>query len=89
LRPEHELLHDPLRKKLQGFELLSTTEQQEWLERARKQLLRKLEEVEQWPVEVEGMFGDLVQESAKVALQARIEWLDTVRKRLRCLHATR
>jgi DNA-binding PadR family transcriptional regulator len=74
-RAEHELLHDPLRKKIQGFELLSKKEQQEWLESAQSTLRRKLRAVEQWPPEAEGPFGDLVKESAKAALRARLDWL--------------
>lgn len=82
IRPEHELLHDPLRKKVQGFDLLSTEEQQEWVRSARTALERKLCEVEQWPPEVEGEFGDLVQQSARAALQSRLAWLEAVHRRV-------
>jgi DNA-binding PadR family transcriptional regulator len=80
LRDEHELLHDPFRKKLLGFELLSRSEQLEWVASAHDRLSRKLKEVENWPPETEGPLGNLVQASAKVALQARIAWLDAVRR---------
>ena len=76
IRPEHELLHDPLRKKLQAFELLSKRERAEWLKLARGRLQRKLQAVERWSPEVEGPFGELVKESARSALEARIAWLD-------------
>jgi hypothetical protein len=82
IRDEHELLHDPLRKRLQGFDLLSRSEQLDWIESVSRRLSRKLEEVERWPAEVEGTFGDLVQDSAKGALKARIAWLGAVRKRV-------
>jgi hypothetical protein len=82
LRDEHELLHDPLRKKLQGFELLSSSEQLGWVASAHERLSRKLKEVENWPPETEGALGDLVQASAKVALQARIAWLYSVRSQI-------
>ena len=82
VRPEHELLHDPLRKKVQGFELLEQHEQLEWARGARAGLERKLGEVEAWPTEVEGPFGDLVKQSAKGAIRARIAWLDAVLKRI-------
>jgi len=82
IRPEHELLHDPLRKKLQGFELLSAEEQLDWIKTTRQRLERKLSDVEQWPRDIEGPFGDLVQESAKVALTARLVWLEQLLKRV-------
>lgn len=82
LRPEHELLHDPLRKKVQGFELLSGKEQREWIETAQANLRRKLHEVEEWPTAAEGAFGDLVKESAKAALHARLEWLGSALQRV-------
>jgi DNA-binding PadR family transcriptional regulator len=83
IRDEHELLHDPLRKKLQGFDLLSSSEQAGWVESAQRRLRRKLEEVEKWPSDVEGTFGDLVKESAKSALKARIVWLNSVRNQVK------
>lgn len=82
IRPDDELLHDPLRKKVQGFELLSRSERISWVETARGRLSRKLQEVEEWPPEVEGAFGDLVQESARSALKARIAWLDAARSQI-------
>ncbi|HWH17808.1 MAG TPA: helix-turn-helix transcriptional regulator [Allosphingosinicella sp.] len=82
IRPEHELLHDPLRKKVQAFDLLTTDEQREWIEAAKKRLERKLREVEQWSPEIEGPFGDIVQESAKAALQGRISWLERALERV-------
>lgn len=80
IRPEHELLHDPLRKKLQGFELLNKKQQIEWIHSARSRLERKLQEVESWPIENEGPFGALVQRSAKDSLLARLAWLDAALK---------
>jgi len=82
VRPEHELLHDPLRKKLQGFELLGANEKLEWVETARRHLQRKLAKVEAWPTEVEGQFGELVRDNAESAIRARLAWLDTVRERI-------
>jgi DNA-binding PadR family transcriptional regulator len=82
IREEHELLHDPLRKKLQGFDLLSSTERLDWIASAHDRLSRRLKEVENWPSELEGVFGTLVQASAKAALKARIGWLDSVRRHI-------
>lgn len=82
LRPEHDMLHDPLRKKLQAFELLSKEERLEWIESAKRRLEVKLQEVAQWPSDAEGVFGDLVKESAKAALAGRIYWLERARERV-------
>jgi len=82
IRPEHELLHDPLRKKLQAFELLTHEERLAWCDKAIERLRRKLGEVEQWPPEVEGPFGDIVQENARAALASRLQWLAEARERL-------
>lgn len=80
--PEHDLLADPLRKKVQAFELLTPQERQEWLAQAQQRLEEKLGEVEQWPPELEGPFGLLVQENARAALRARITWLEEARRHL-------
>jgi DNA-binding PadR family transcriptional regulator len=80
LRPEHELLHDPLRKKVQAFDLLTRDEQLNWLDQATKRLQRKLREVEEWPSEVEGPFGEVVRDNARTALLGRLAWLDEARR---------
>lgn len=82
LRPEHDLLHDPLRKKLQAFDLLSKEEQLEWIASARRRLEAKLQEIVQWPSDAEGVFGALVKESAKAAVAGRMSWLEQARERV-------
>ena len=82
VRPEHVLLHDPLRKKLQGFELLAEGEQLKWIATSKRRLQEKLKEVEAWPAQVEGPFGDLVKDSAKSALESRIAWLERAQARI-------
>ena len=81
-RPEHDLLHDPLRKKLQAFELLTKEEQLEWINSARERLFNKLRAVEAWPAEAEGPFGDLVKASAQAAIAGRIYWLERALERV-------
>ena len=75
-RPEHELPPDPLRRKLQAFELLRRDEQLAWVEDARARLTRKLEAVENYDVEPEGPFARFARESAQEELLARLRWLD-------------
>jgi DNA-binding PadR family transcriptional regulator len=82
IRPEHHLLHDPLRKKVQDFELLSPAEQAQWLSTAKEQLKRKLRAVESWSADGGGPYGNLVIDSAKSALEARIAWLDRATRQI-------
>ena len=82
IRPENELLHDPLRKKVQAFTLLTRDERRSWVRSATEQLSRKLAQVEAWSTEIEGPFGDLVKESARRALRSRLDWLELVRQRV-------
>ncbi|HZG45516.1 MAG TPA: PadR family transcriptional regulator [Allosphingosinicella sp.] len=82
LRPEHELLHDPLRKKAQAFDLLTHAEQLQWLDEAKQRLERKLGEVERWPIEVEGPFGDVISDNARSSLLGRIAWLEGSRRKI-------
>ena len=83
IRPEHDLLHDPLRKKLQAFDLLTRDEQIEWVRTAREALQSKLDQVVQYDAEVEGEYGELMRDGAKRALDARLNWLDHIGTELR------
>jgi DNA-binding PadR family transcriptional regulator len=82
IRPEHELLHDPLRKKLQAFDLLSADEQLAWVREARARLGRKLDAVEAYDAAGEGRFGALAQDNARVAIKGRLEWLDRMEQEI-------
>jgi DNA-binding PadR family transcriptional regulator len=75
VRSEHDLLHDPLRKKLQSFDLLTASEQVEWVDAATARLRQRLEEVEAFDAETEGPFGTLMKDNAREALEARLRWL--------------
>lgn len=79
IRPEHDLLHDPLRKKLQAFDLLTLAEQQDWAERAANRLRGRLAEVEAFDAECEGPLGPLMKENARQALEARLCWVECLR----------
>lgn len=75
IRVEHDLLHDPLRKKLQAFDLLTPEEQRRWVEQAASRLRERLTAVEAFEAEGEGPFGALMKENAREALEARLRWL--------------
>ena len=75
IRREHDLLHDPLRKKLQAFDLLTAEEQRHWVDVATARLRGRLAEVEAFDAECEGPFGPLMKENAREALEARLRWL--------------
>ena len=79
IRSEHDLLHDPLRKKLQAFDLLTPAEQQDWVEMAANRLRTRLSQVEAFEAECEGPLGPLMKENARQALEARLRWLESLR----------
>jgi DNA-binding PadR family transcriptional regulator len=76
IRVEHDLLHDPLRKKLQAFDLLTADEQRAWVGQASDRLRERLAQVEAFEAECEGPFGPLMKENAREALEARLRWLE-------------
>ena len=76
IRPGHLLLEDPLRTRLQSFDLLSREERIEWVVEVKAQLMAKLEALEEYGREVEVPFKDLVHDNAVSSLRARMDWLD-------------
>lgn len=75
-RPTHLLLEDPLRTKVQSFDLLSRDEQIEWLVEAKAQLTEKLAEVEDYGEGVTVPYKEFVHDNAVGSLRARMDWLD-------------
>lgn len=82
-RPEHELLPDPLRKKLQALDLLTLDEQLEWVDDARAHINTKLQAVNTCAAISDVPFGDLAQDNARESLRGRLRWLDRLEKALR------
>ena len=78
VRPAHLLPEDPLRSKVQSFDLLSRDERIEWIAELKIQLLNKLEEVEEYGRTVAVPFQDLVHENAIRSIRGRMDWLDVV-----------
>jgi DNA-binding PadR family transcriptional regulator len=81
--PTHLLPKDPLRTKLQAFDLLSAGEQLQWIAEHSAALLEKLEELEAYGREVTVPFKQLVHENALASLKYRLEWLELVRRSIR------
>jgi DNA-binding PadR family transcriptional regulator len=75
-RSAHSLLEDPLRTKVQSFDLLSRDERIEWLVETKAQLAEKLAEVERYGGEVSVPFHDFVHDNAVSSLRSRMDWLD-------------
>lgn len=75
IRPHHILLDDPLRTKVQSFELLTPREQLEWISEAETALVKKLEELDRYAAEVEVPFKQFVHANAVSSTQARLDWL--------------
>jgi DNA-binding PadR family transcriptional regulator len=75
IRPHYALLEDPLRTKVQSFELLTPREQLRWIRDAEAALAGKLEELERYRAEVDVPFKELVHANAVASVETRIEWL--------------
>lgn len=82
-RPEHELLPDPLRRKLQAFELLDAGEQIAWVREARARIAERLAAVESHDADAEGPFGRFAQDNARESLRMRLDWLDRLERSLK------
>jgi DNA-binding PadR family transcriptional regulator len=78
IRPTHILLEDPLRTKLQSFDLLSRDQQLEWIVQAKVELQAKLDELEAYAAEVTVPFKELVHDNAVCSVRCRMDWLDRV-----------
>jgi DNA-binding PadR family transcriptional regulator len=76
IRPTHLLLDDPLRTKVQSFELLSTQEQVEWIVDAKHALASKLEELAAYQEAVSVPFHATVHDNAVSSVRSRMDWLD-------------
>lgn len=74
--PSHALLEDPLRTRIQSFDLLTREERIEWCARAKAALTAKLEELERYKEEVDVPLKAFVHDGAVSAVQARLQWLD-------------
>ena len=82
IRPAHLLPEDPLRTKVQSFDLLSRDERIEWISELKLELLKKLEEVERYGAEVTVPYQELVHENAISTIRRRMDWLDLVLNRV-------
>ena len=78
IRPGHILLEDPLRTKVQSFDLLTREEQIQWVVEAKAQLSAKLNEVEEYGKEDRVPFQKIVHDNAVSSLRGRMDWLDRI-----------
>ena len=76
LRPNHLLLDDPLRTKVQSFDLLTVQERLEWIADAKAGLRSKLQELEAYGRDVTVPFKEAVHSNALNSIRARLDWLD-------------
>jgi DNA-binding PadR family transcriptional regulator len=75
IRPQHVLLDDPLRTKVQSFELLTPREQLQWIRQAESALIDKLAELDRYAAEVEVPFKQFVHANAVASISTRLDWL--------------
>ena len=76
VRPVHLLLEDPMRTKVQSFDLLSRDEQIAWILEVKGQLLQKLADVEAYGKNVSVPYQEFVHDNAIASLRGRMDWLD-------------
>ena len=78
IKPSHLLPEDPLRTMLQSFDVLSKSEQLEWIAKARAGLEAKLAELEDYGAAVHVPFKELVHENAVISVETRLDWLSRI-----------
>ena len=78
IRPSHLLPEDPLRTRLQSLDLLSREERIRWISELKVDLLKKVEELEEYGKQVTVPYQNLVHENAMRSLRSRMDWLDLV-----------
>ena len=76
VRPDLLLLEDPLRTKVQSFDLLSPAERTEWILATKAELHQKLSELDAYKDEVDVPFKSFVHDNAVRSIRARLDWLD-------------
>ena len=76
LKPAHFLIDDPLRTRLQSFDLLSVDQQLEWIANAKEGLQGKLVELEAYGATVTVPFKEQVHDNAVTSVRSRMDWLD-------------
>jgi hypothetical protein len=76
LKPAHFLIDDPLRTRLQSFDLLTPDQQLEWIVNAKEGLQAKLEELEAYGAAVTVPFKEQVHDNAVTSVRSRMDWLD-------------
>jgi DNA-binding PadR family transcriptional regulator len=78
IRPAHLLPEDPLRTKVQSFDLLTKEERIDWISELKVQLLGKMDDLERYGQEVSVPFQELVHDNAVRSIRGRMDWLDVV-----------
>lgn len=76
IRPSHLLLDDPLRTRVQSFDLLTPQQREDWIIRAKQELHNKLAEVDAYGRDVDVPFKEFVHDNAVRSIRARLDWLD-------------
>lgn len=82
IRSTHLLLEDPLRTKVQSFDMLTRDERIRWIVELKACLHGKLAEVEEYAKNVATPQQEFVHDNAVRALRSRMDWLDQVLRRV-------
>jgi DNA-binding PadR family transcriptional regulator len=76
VQPSDILLDDPLRTKLLSLDLLSKEDQTRWVVEAKTEVSKKMKTVKAYNLSVSVPFQQFVYNSALLALDAKMKWLD-------------
>ena len=76
IQPAHLLLEDPLRTKVQSFDLLSREEQIAWIVEVKAELAGKLAALEEYGAAVTVPYKQFVHDNAVSSIRCRMDWLD-------------
>lgn len=82
IRPQHILLTDPLRTKAMSLTLLTRDEQIEWVVRLKALVAAKMEDVDAFSRSVVMPYNDVVHGNARISLDGRMKWLDSMLHRI-------
>lgn len=84
LDPTHaaDLAEDPLRSRIQSFELISSTERIRYLESCKEALRSKALALETYRSESQTPFHDVLHDSAASNIRSRIDWIQRTIERL-------
>ncbi len=82
LGPDHTLLPDPIRSRMMLLDLLPSEEQVDWIIEAKRLLVEKKQEVQEFARHNEVPYGDIVLASAVSSIDVKMQYMDDLLARM-------